>query len=128
MATSALYSSTCVTICYKLTTAIVNDVLYEDNYLTWELNARTKLAKKALLEHIDALKATSEGDANASESNFNNIVMGFYTTVGKLVNIHKFLVGLRKKRPPDQLAQASDGCFASFVSFGRVPLFNTSLS
>ena len=79
LATSALYSSTCVrkaTICYELTTAIVNDVLYEDNYLTWELNARTKLAKKALLEHMDALKTTSEGDANASESKFNNIVMG----------------------------------------------------
>ena len=41
-------------------------VLNEDNYFAWEFNARMKLAKKGLLEHIDATKALSERDANAS--------------------------------------------------------------
>lgn len=48
------------------TTAETKDVLNEDNYFAWELNVRMKLAKKGLQEHIDATKAPSEGDANAS--------------------------------------------------------------
>ena len=47
-------------------TAEAHDVLTEDNYFVWEFNARMKLAKKGLLEHIDATKTPSEGDANAS--------------------------------------------------------------
>ena len=34
-----------------------NEVLNEDNYFVWEFNARMKLAKKGLMEHIDATKA-----------------------------------------------------------------------
>ena len=56
------------------TTAKANDILKEDNYFAWEFNARIKLAKKGLLEHIDATKAPSEGDdAYASEWKVNDM-------------------------------------------------------
>ena len=42
-----------------------NTILNEDNYIVWELNTRMKLAKKGLLEHLDATKAPSESDAFA---------------------------------------------------------------
>ena len=43
-----------------------NDVLNEDNYFVWEFNARMKLAKKGLLEHIDATKAPRGDDVGVS--------------------------------------------------------------
>ena len=39
-----------------------NDILREDNYFVWEFNARMKLSKKGLLEHIDAQKTPLEGN------------------------------------------------------------------
>uniref|UniRef100_A0AAV1UFB1 Polyprotein n=1 Tax=Peronospora matthiolae TaxID=2874970 RepID=A0AAV1UFB1_9STRA len=43
-----------------------NDILREGNYFVWEFNARMRLAKKGLLEHLDAMKAPEEGDIAAS--------------------------------------------------------------
>lgn len=42
-----------------------NDAFNEDNYFVWEFNARMKLAKKGLLEHIDATKTPSGEDPSA---------------------------------------------------------------
>ena len=50
-----------------------NDVLIEDNYFVWEFNARMKLAKNGLLEHIDATKAPSENDASAAVWKVNDM-------------------------------------------------------
>ena len=55
------------------TTAEANDVLNKDIYLAWKFNARMKLAKKGLLEYIDATKAPSEGDAYTSEWKVNDM-------------------------------------------------------
>ena len=38
----------------------------EDNYFVWEFNARMRLAKKVLLEYLDAMKAPKEGDSTVS--------------------------------------------------------------
>lgn len=54
-------------------TAEANDVLNEDNYFAWEFNARMKLAKKGLMEHIDATKAPREDDAYASTWKVNDM-------------------------------------------------------
>jgi hypothetical protein len=54
-------------------TTEASDVLREDNYFVWEFNARMKLANKGLLEHIDATKAPSEGDASASAWEVNDM-------------------------------------------------------
>lgn len=43
-----------------------NDVLREDNYCIWEINARMKLPKKNLREHLDSMKTPSEEDLNAA--------------------------------------------------------------
>ncbi|CAI5728481.1 unnamed protein product [Peronospora effusa] len=42
------------------TTPDADDILREDNYFVWEFNARMKLAKKGLLEHLDAMKAPED--------------------------------------------------------------------
>ena len=43
-----------------------NDVIREDNYFIWEFNARMKLAKENLHEHLDSLKTRSEEDLDAA--------------------------------------------------------------
>uniref|UniRef100_A0AAV1V1N1 Uncharacterized protein n=1 Tax=Peronospora matthiolae TaxID=2874970 RepID=A0AAV1V1N1_9STRA len=45
----------------------------DGNYFAWEFNARMKLAKKGLLNHIDATKAPRGYDANASFYKVNDI-------------------------------------------------------
>ena len=44
-------------------TTDINCILREDNYFIWEFNARMRLAKRGLLEHIDATKAPEEGSS-----------------------------------------------------------------
>nr|CCA24076.1 putative polyprotein [Albugo laibachii Nc14] len=65
-------------------TAEANDILNEDKYFVWEFNARKKLAKKGLLIHIDAMKASSEGDANASTWKVND--MKAFATICTMIN------------------------------------------
>uniref|UniRef100_A0AAV1U517 Polyprotein n=1 Tax=Peronospora matthiolae TaxID=2874970 RepID=A0AAV1U517_9STRA len=55
------------------TTPDAGDILREDNYFVWEFNARMRLAKKGLLEHLDAMKAPEEGDASASTWKVNDM-------------------------------------------------------
>ena len=51
----------------------VNESLREDNYFVWEFNARMKLAKKGLLDHLDAAKAPSEADPGAAGWKVNDM-------------------------------------------------------
>ena len=55
------------------TTPDAGDILREDNYFVWEFKARMQLAKKGLLEHLDAMKAPEEGDATASTWKVNDM-------------------------------------------------------
>ena len=48
------------------TTPDAGDILRENDYFVWEFNARMRLAKKVLLEYLDALKAPEEGDSTVS--------------------------------------------------------------
>ena len=41
-------------------TTDINCILRDDNYFVWEFDARMRLAKKGLLEHIDATKVAEE--------------------------------------------------------------------
>ena len=55
------------------TTPDAGDILREDNYFVWEFNAKMRLAKKGLLEHLDAMEAQEEGDASASTWKVNDM-------------------------------------------------------
>ena len=55
------------------TTPDAGNILREDNYFVWEFNARVRLAKKRLTEHLDAMKAPEEGDASASTWKVNDM-------------------------------------------------------
>ena len=62
------------------------DILREDNYFVWEFNARMRLAKKGLLEHLDAMKAPEEGDAAASTWKVND--MKAFAIVSTMISIN----------------------------------------
>ena len=49
------------------------DILKEDNYFFWEFNTRMKLAKKSLMDHVDAAKAPSDADPRAAEWKVNDL-------------------------------------------------------
>ena len=49
------------------------EILNEDNYFLWEFNARMKLAKKGLLDHLDATKAPPENDPSAADWSVNDM-------------------------------------------------------
>ena len=55
------------------TTPDAGDILREDNYFVWEFNARMRLTKKGLLEHLDAMKAPEERDASVSTWKVNDM-------------------------------------------------------
>lgn len=49
------------------------DMLRDGNYFYWEFNARMKLAKKSLLDHIDATKAPQANDPRVEEWKVNDL-------------------------------------------------------
>lgn len=67
------------------TAAGVNDVLSKDNYFALKFIAQMKLAKNGLLEHIDATKAPSEGDVNASIWKVND--MKAFAIICTMINL-----------------------------------------